>query len=409
VHAPGAVATRTVFTARAVFDGVGDAPRADHGVLVEGDRVVAVGALGALTAGDVPVEDLGDVTVVPGFVDAHTHVTVRPGEGDQHGQLARSAAWQTIRGVRNLRRMLRSGVTTAKIMTEHHDIDFEYRDAIARGEVAGPRLLVAGAGLSPPGGHGAGGGGVAGVADLRAAVRARAERGADHIKIFTTGGVSSTDSTLAQSNYSAEEIAAITDEAAQAGLRVSAHAHGGPGVDLAVANGVHSIEHGALLDAGNLAGMVRHGTWLVSTQTILFHPSGIEAGDAAVPQIMAKVEEARAYATAHASRVRDSGVRIAVGTDSMHGLLGHEMRWLVEHGWSPLEALLAATRHGGELIGDPTVGVLREGSRADFVVLRGDPFADITAVFDVASVFRNGLRVVDAGRVLGEDEGEMRS
>jgi imidazolonepropionase-like amidohydrolase len=181
---------------------------------------------------------------------------------------------------------------------------------------------------------------------------------------------------------------------------VSAHAHGGPGVDLAVANGIHSIEHGALLDERNLAGMVEHATWLVSTQSILFHPSGIESGDAAVPQIMAKVAEARAYATGNAARVRESGVRIAIGTDSMHGLIGYEMQWLVEHGWTPLQALVAATRHGGELIGDPTVGVLREGSRADFVALRGDPLADITAVYDVASVFRDGRRVIDADRLV---------
>lgn len=390
----------TVFRARAVFDGVGRESRRDAGILIEGDRVVTVAPFGELESRGAPVEDLGHVVLVPGFVDCHTHVTIRPGEGDQHGQLAKPAVWQTIRGVRNLERMLTSGVTTAKIMTEHHDIDVEFREAIARGEVVGPRLLVAGAGLSPPGGHGAGDGGVAGPVALRAAVRERVAKGVDHIKIFTTGGVSSTDSTLAQSNYSAEEIAAVTDEAARAGLTVSAHAHGGPGVDLAVANGIHSIEHGALLDAGNLEGMVEHDTWLVSTQSILFHPSGIESGDAAVPQIMAKVAEARSYASENADRVRESGVRLAVGTDSMHGLIGYEMQWLVEHGWPPVEALLAATRRGGELIGDPTAGVLREGSRADFVALREDPLEDITAVYQVAAVFRDGRRVVDDGRAL---------
>ena len=102
----------------------------------------------------------------------------------------------------------------------------------------------------------------------------------------------------------------------------------------------------------------------------------------------------------NAAAVRESGVRIAVGTDSMHGLIGYEMQWLVEHGWTPLQALVAATRHGGELIGDPTVGVLHEGSRADFVALRGDPLSDITAVYDVAAVFRGGRRVVDGARLV---------
>jgi imidazolonepropionase-like amidohydrolase len=257
----------------------------------------------------------------------------------------------------------------------------------------GPRLLVAGPGLSPPGGHGSVTGGVAGVGPLREAVRQRAERGADHIKIFTTGGVSSVGSSLAESNYSGEEIAAIVDEAAKAGLKVSSHAHGGPGVDLAVANGVLSIEHGTLLDDGNIAAMVAGGTWLVLTNTILFHPHGIEQGDAREPRIMAKVREAREYATANVDRIRAAGIRIALGTDSMHGLFGYELVWLVEHGWTPLAALTAATRHGGELIGQPDVGVLAPGSRADFLALAGDPLTDITAVQRVERVFVAGREV----------------
>jgi imidazolonepropionase-like amidohydrolase len=297
--------------------------------------------------------------------------------------------------------MLRSGVTTARIMTEHHGIDYEFRDAIARGEVEGPRLLVAGAGLSPPGGHGSGGHGVAGAEALRAAVRQRAADGADHIKIFTTGGVSSVDSSLAQSNYSGEEIAAIVDEAARGGLKVGSHAHGGPGVDLAVANGIHSIEHGALLDKTNIDGMVEHNTWLVLTNTILFHPSGIEQGDARIPQIMAKVTQARSYVLDHAADVRDSGIRVAVGTDSMHGLFGHELTWMVEQGWSARDALLAATRNGGRLLEDETIGVLAPGSRADFVALARDPLTDIRAVFDIVAVARNGRIVVAPDRPTG--------
>src|SRR5262249_14728136 len=160
--------------------------------------------------------------------------------------------------------------------------------------------------------------------------------------------------------------------------------------DLAVENGVRSIEHGALLDEGNIARMVGHDTWLVMTHTILFHPSGIERGDAAIPQIMDKVRQAREFVTGNAARIRGAGIRIALGTDSMHGLFGYELEWLVEHGWSTHEALVAATRHGGELVGDPTAGVLAPGSRADFVVLERDPLEDITAVYDVAGVYQAG-------------------
>jgi imidazolonepropionase-like amidohydrolase len=234
------------------------------------------------------------------------------------------------------------------------------------------------------------------VPAFRAAVRARADRGADHIKIFTTGGVSSVNSTLTESNYSAEEITAVVDEAAAAGLTVSAHALGGPGVDLAVENGIHSIEHGTLLDPGNIERMVAVHTWLVLTTTILFRPEGVEHGDGRVPEIMSKLTTARECMTGNLAAVRESGIPFAIGTDSMHGLFEHEMQWLVEHGWSAQEALVAGTRHGGELIGDPTVGVLAEGSRADFVVLGSSPFDDIRAVCEVEKVYRSGQCVVDA-------------
>ncbi|MCU1478700.1 MAG: Imidazolonepropionase [Subtercola sp.] len=387
------------FRARAVFDGVSGKLIDGVGLLVENGRVTAVGPenelVGAAAASaGVEIVDLGDAFVVPGFVDSHTHVTIRPGEGNQHWQLVQPAVWQTIRGVENLRRMLRSGVTTARTMTEEHDIDFEFRDAIARGEVVGPRLLVSGPGMSPPGGHGSAAGGVAGVGPLREGVQKRAERGANHIKIFTTGGVSSAGTSLGESNYSAEEIAAIVDEAAKYGLTVGAHAHGGPGVDLPVENGIHTIEHGALLTDQNVARMDAAGTWLVLTHTILFHPEGIEQGDAAEPSIIAKVMEARASVEAGIHRILESRIPVALGTDSMHGYLGFEAEWLVAHGWTPSEALLALTRNGGRLLEDETTGTLASGSRADFVVLGADPLADIRAVYDVVSVYRDGRLVV---------------
>src|SRR5262249_44290855 len=216
---------------------------------IGGGRVVRVGEAAALAGAAHAEHDFGTGVIVPGFVDAHTHITLRPGEGDQDGQSMAPAAWQTIRGFANLRRMLASGVTTARIMTEEHRIDLEDRDAIERGEVTGPRLLVSGVGLSPPGGHGCVGPGVAGTEALREAVRRRAGDRVDHIKVFMTGGMSSPGGALMDSQYSRAEIAAVVDEAAEHGLKVSAHAHGGPGVAFAVAARGPPVAAGGLLGA----------------------------------------------------------------------------------------------------------------------------------------------------------------
>jgi imidazolonepropionase-like amidohydrolase len=395
------MSTATFVKCRGVIDGTAAGLRSGVGLLVVDGRVAAVTSVDDGTDQAGTVLDFGDEYLVPGFIDAHTHVTIRPGEGDQHGQLQGPAAWQAIRGVANLRSMLQSGVTTARIMTETHDIDFEFKARIASGEVTGPRLHVSGPGLSPPGGHGSAGAGVSGVEDLRAAVRRNAEKGADHIKMFTTGGVSSTGTALDRSNYSAEEIAATIDEAGKYGLPVSAHAHGGPGAELAVDAGIHSIEHGALLSADIIAKMSSRGTWLVATNSILFHPTGIEQGDARDPTIMGKVTQARAAAKDSLRMARQAGLRVAVGTDSMHGLIGFEMEWLVRHGWSELEALMAATANGAAVLRDSSCGTLEPGKRADFVLMERNPLEDITAVYGVDHVFRGGRQVANAEGLCG--------
>jgi imidazolonepropionase-like amidohydrolase len=384
------------YSGSGVIDGVRPGLQPGAGVLVGDGAVRAVGATEDACPAGAQRVDLGDCVLVPGFVDAHTHVTIRPDEGGQHEQLLQPAAWQAVRGVHNLRRMLASGVTTARIMTEEHDIDVHFKAAVAAGEVPGPRLRVAGRGLSPSGKHGGAVHGVAGPEALREAVAANAAKGADHIKIFTTGGVSSVNTSLEESNYSAEEIRAIVEAAAEHGLTVSAHAHGGAGVDLAVDNGVRSVEHGALLTEDNVARIARNGAWLVLTNTILFHPTGIEQGDAQEPAILAKVMQARDSMANAIRLVREAGIPVALGTDSMHGLFGYEMQWLVEHGWSPEEALLAGTRGGAELCGAQDAGTLEVGKPADFVALRRNPLEDITAVYDVEGVYQDGHRVVDA-------------
>ena len=332
---------------------------------------------------------------MPGFIDSHTHVTIRPGEGNQHGQVVRPPVWQAIRGVENLRRMLASGVTTARIMTEQADID---RSTAPRSTEARSSARDCGCPApvsASPGGHGSSAGGVAGSGICVTRCGSVPPRAWITSKFCHRRRPSETSS-LDDALYSAEEITAIVDEAAAAGLRVSAHAIAGPGVDLSVASGVYSIEHGSVLSAQTAAEMARRGTWLVLTSTIAYHPSGIEQGDARSPAIMAKLREDRVHGRESARIAREAGVRIAVGTDSMHGLFGYELEWLVEQGWTPAEALIAATRSGAEVVGVDDAGTLEPGKRADLVLLRADPLTDIKAVYDIAGVYRDGVELVNA-------------
>jgi imidazolonepropionase-like amidohydrolase len=223
-------------------------------------------------------------------------------------------------------------------------------------------------------------------------VRENFHRGADHVKLFATGGVSSVSTTLNASVYGRDEIRAAVEEAERAGKYAAAHAHGGPGLRLAVEEGVSTIEHGALASDDDVALMIDRKVWLVCTFAVLFHPSGIEQGDARRPAIMEKVRWARQVVEANFPRTLASGVRFAVGTDSMHGLMAYEVATLVRFGVSARDALLAATRWGAEACrADREVGTLEPGKRADLIALDGNPLADVTALSRVALVMKDGV------------------
>ena len=388
----------TLIRGLGLIDGSGSGFRPGQGLLIEGQRIVEVGPAAALEPKADEVLDLGGSVLLPGFVDAHTHISIRPGDGDQHGQLAKPLLWQALRGVENVRRMLHSGVTTARIMGERDGLDFEFKDAVARGELPGPRLRVSGMALSASNGHGRALGVADGPEEIRKAVRENLRRGADHIKIFMTGGVSSRGSNLYAYHYSREEVRAVVAEAHRSGVTVAAHAHGGEGVDLCLEEGVDSIEHGGLLTDRNIEGLAASNGWLVLTKTIAFHPSGIEKGDAGDPDILAKMARVRETVETTFERIRDSGLRFALGTDSMHGLFGYEIEWLVRRGLDPERALVAATRNGAEVLGlGDRIGTLEAGKVADVVALADNPLEDIEAVYRVAAVIKAGRVAVRNG------------
>jgi imidazolonepropionase-like amidohydrolase len=383
----------TVLRCGTLFDGTGADPIPGGVVVIDGGRVVAAGpAEGTPAPPGAGLIDLSGRFVMPGLVDAHSHISIVPGQGDQIGQLRRPPVPQALQATANLRRDLAAGTTTMRVMAEEHFLDVEVREAIQAGVILGPRLLCATRGITASNGHGRALSSFDGVDAVRRGVRENFARGADHVKLFATGGVSSPATTLNAPGYSREEIRAAVEEAERVGKYAAAHAHGGAGLRIAVEEGVATIEHGALATDEDVALMIERRAWLVCTLSILFHPDGIERGDASRPAIMEKVRWARGVVNERFPRILKSGVRFAVGTDSMHGQMAFELEALVRFGVPPREALLAATRRGAEACRvEREVGTLEPGKRADLIAVEGDPLRDIAAMRRVVFVMTDGV------------------
>ena len=376
-----------------LFDGTGAPSRHDMLVVVTDGRITSVEpAAGRTGAPGSETLDLRDRFVMPGLIDCHTHASIVPGEGDQLGQLCRGPVPQALAATRNLRRDLAAGTTTMRIMGEEHFVDVEVRDAIEAGVIPGPRLLVAGRGLAADNGHGRALSSYDGVDEVRRGARENLRRGANHVKIFVTGGVSSPGPMPTGSAYTREEIRAAVEEADRVGTYAAAHAHGGPGLQLAVREGVRTIEHGALASDEDIALMIERRVWLICTFAIFMHPTGIEQGDGHRPAIMDKVREARRIVADTFPRHLASGVRFACGTDSMHGLMSFELQTLTRFGVTPSDALLAGTRWGAEACRiDDQVGTIQPGKRADLIALDGDPLKNMAALERVSLVMKDGV------------------
>ena len=375
-----------------LFDGVSSAPIRDATILVEGNRITAVGPADR-TAAPPGAEalDLTNRFVMAGLVDCHSHASIVPGLGDQLGQLCRGPVPQALAATANLRADLAAGTTTMRIMGEEHFLDIDVRDAIEAGVIAGPRLLVAGRGLAANNGHGRALASYDGVDEVRRGARENLRRGANHVKIFVTGGVSSPGAMSTSSAYTREEIRAAVEEADRAGTYAAAHAHGGPGLRLAVEEGVGTIEHGALATDEDIALIKERDIWLICTFAIFLHPQGIEGGDGQRPAIMEKMRWARRLADDNFPRHLASGVRFACGTDAVHGQMPFELETLVRFGVSNRNALLAGTRWGAEACRVATdIGTIEPGKRADLIAVEGDPLRDIKAMAHVRLVMKDG-------------------
>jgi imidazolonepropionase-like amidohydrolase len=379
----------------------------EPGILVDGDKIKAVGSFAALHAQAPKAEviDLKAATVLPGLIDCHTHLTFDPYHLG-YNMLAISIPRQTLYGAEYARATLLAGFTTVRNVGAMGFTDVALRDAINDGGVVGPRILASGPALTITGGHGdnnllpwewhANRDGVAdGIDAVTKKVRENIKYGADLIKIMATGGVLSKGDDPRASQYTLEEMKAIVAEAHRLGRKVAAHAHGAEGIRWAAEAGVDSIEHGSYLDQPAFEVMKRKGTYLCPTLYLTDwmneNMDRIGATDFQKTKMRAIIPALRG----NVKKAFDGGVKIALGTDAAvypHGLNARELTFYVRQmGLTPARAIQTATVNAADLLGWPDrVGSIQPGAYADLIAVAGDPLADITELERVGFVMKGG-------------------
>jgi len=412
---PAGGATETiVLKAAHLFDSTATALKSGAAVVVRGERIVSVGA-GATPAG-ARVIDLGDATLLPGFIDAHTHLTLQFDNDYYRGvynRVMRFPAEQAMYAALYARRTLEAGFTTVRNVGADDFVDMGLRNGINAGVTEGPHMLTAVHGIGSPGGHfdyysfppervkpwGPIEGICSGADQCREAVRYQMRWGADVIKIAASGGVLSEADPVDVPQLTPEEMAAIVSEAHKWKRKVAAHCHGDAAARLAIEAGVDSIEHGSFLTEETLKLMKAKGVYLVPTRMAVYWVS--KMADTYPPQIAAK---ARAAAAAHGTMFKAAmrlGVPIALGTDAgvyPHGMNAMEFALMTDLGMSPAAALLAGTRDAAKLLGvQADVGTLEAGKAADVVAVPGNVLSDIHATEHPLLVMHLGHVVLQRG------------
>ena len=354
--------------------------------------------------------DLGDVTLLPGFIDAHTHLAMEISAASFTAAVTMTEAHGAYNAVLYGGRTVRAGFTTVRDFGG--DVTVELGHAVERGDITAPRVVPSRNALGITGGHcdvtgfapGILEGGVEeGVADgpweVVEAVRYQIKHGAKVIKTCATAGVLSMEGPVGAQQYTLEELTAMVDEAARHGIKVAAHAHGSEGIMAAVQAGVASIEHGSMLTDEIMDLMVEKGTYLVPTTYLV----DVIDMDALPPLVRGKAEEILPHARRSIERAIERGVPIAFGTDAgvfPHGDNAGEFAIYVGMGMSKLDVLRTATIHAADLLDTPDRGRLAEGMLADIIAVPGNPLDDIEVTKDVRFVMLGGrvIKHVMGGR-----------
>jgi len=375
-----------------VINGNGGAAVESAMILIEGERIVAVGRDLKIPA-DAQVIDLTHATMLPGLIDTHTHLTYH-----YDTTADEKPAVTAIYSARNAELTLGAGFTSVRNLGASDGIDFDLRRAIDKGATPGPRMEACGEPLirsRPPDPN-------SNLAEritaIREFVRKQVSAGADVIKVFVTPGAGGGDVLL----YTEEEIKAIVDEASRAHLKVAAHAHATEGIKAAVRAGVTSIEHGSKLDDEAIRLMIEHHTALVPTLYLPNHYLAHRERFNFNESRWQALEQLRGITAANFRKALAAGVWIVMGSDAVAGLHGEnakEIEWMVKDGMTPAQAIRAATADAAQLLGwQDRVGTIEAGKFADLIAVEGDPLKDITQLQRVIFVMKGGQIVRQASK-----------
>lgn len=405
-----ALSSATVIHAGLLINGESSFPSPEMSIVIEGSKIEAIETGFITPDSEDEFIDLSGYTVLPGLIDMHVHLGSEYSKNSYQERITLNAGDYAIRAVANAQKTLMAGFTTVRNLGGSDGVTISLRNAITKGIVTGPRIFSSGTTIASSGGHGdstnslnksltsdpgASKGIINNLDDASKAVRYRYKEGSDLIKITATGGVLSNAKNSQNPQLTEQEITQIVNIADDYGFKVAAHAHGAEGIKRAVRAGVHSIEHGTLMDAEGMRLMREKGTYYVPTIIAglwvaekakdpdffpeLVRPKAAEIG----PQI--KVTFGKAY---------QAGVKIAFGTDtgvSAHGKNASEFKHMVEAGMPPMKAIQSATVEASKLLGEyRSLGSLVGGKSADIIAVSGNPLEDISILEEVDFVMKAG-------------------
>jgi len=410
-----AMAQVTVVRAGRLIDPDSGTVLSNQVILIKDGRIQAVGRELALPA-NATVIDLSDRTVLPGLIDCHTHVADGQSDGEPFNVLRKTASQIALESIPNARAMLLSGFTTVRDVGTYRALnDIALRDAIARGDVIGPRMFVAGAYITITGGAGAMTGQAPDIQlpwdlhygeanspwEVRQKVRLLAHDGVDVIKMLSTGAVLTHGSNPASIEFTEEELQAGVDEASHFGLRVAVHAHAAQGIRNAILAGAASIEHAEMLDDDIIAMAKQRGTYLdmdIYDEECI--QAGAKTGQTPADFLQHDADLGRIQRENFGKAVR-AGVKMAFGTDAgvcAYGTSGKQFAFMVKYGMTPMQAIQAATSNAADLLGHANeLGSIKVGKYADLIAVSGDPLKDISLLERVEFVMKDGRVYKSAG------------